>query len=251
METKIYSQGNQDIIIHDVFNKISPTNKICVEFGFNCDSLTGGSGSNAANLILNEGWGGLFFDGEFENKAINLHKYFLTSDNICQIFDNHNVPIDLDYLSIDVDSTDLWLFDAVLNKYSPKLVSVEYNSHFSIDEAITFPNNTNETFEGDRGYGASLKALKLVADKHNYHLINVEQKLDCFFIHNDFKDCFEIPSLSDFKDNCLIDHHHPLYNTERHKMFLDYEVYLKTNGDIKASQRAAEEISKTRLTNNG
>jgi FkbM family methyltransferase len=245
------SQGNQDIIINNVFKKISTTNKFCVEFGFNSRSLTVGTGANTANLIINEGWESVLFDGEFENKEINLHKEFITVENICNIFKKYNVPTDLDYLSIDVDSIDLWLFDAVLKEYKPKLVSVEYNANFSIDEAITFPNDTNEIWGKDKGYGASLKALKLAADKHNYHLINVEKSLDCFFIHNDFKKYFNIPPLSSFKNKCLTNPHPPLNNTERHKIFLDYEVYLKTGGDVGASQKAAEKISKLRLTQGG
>ena len=248
MKRKIYSQGDQDIIINNVFNKIKPTNKFCVEFGFNSYSLTTGSGANVANLILNEGWKGVLFDGNFENKEINLYKEFLSSDTICETFKKYKIPTDLDYLSIDVDSTDLWLFDSILNEYNPKLVSVEYNCHYSIDEAITFPNNTDEVFQRDRGYGASLKALNLVANKHNYHLVYVEQCLDAFFIHDDFKHLFDIPPISNFKNDCNIICHLPLRNPERYKMFLDYEVYLKTNGDVKASQKAAEKISETRLT---
>jgi hypothetical protein len=247
MTKKCYSQGDQDIIIHKVFEKIEPTNKFCVEFGHNTNSLTSGSGANTANLILNKGWRGLLFDGDYENENINLYKEFLSSENICDVFKKHNVPTDLDYLSIDVDSTDLWLFDKILTEYSPKLVSVEYNSHYSIDEAITFPNDVSEVHQKDRGFGASLKALVLAAKKHNYHLVYVERLLDAFFIHDDYKDLFEIPKLSDFENDCSLVHHVPLKIPERHKLFLDYEVYLNTNGDVEASREAALEVTKHRL----
>lgn len=247
MIEKKYWQGDQDIVIQNVFNKIKTTNKFCVEFGFNSKSLTVGTGSNTARLILDEGWDYVLFDGEFENKEINLHKEFLTPENICEIFHKYNVPTELDYLSIDVDSMDLWLLDSVLKEYSPRLVSVEYNANFSIDEAITFPNDTNEHWEGDKGYGASLKALKLAADKHKYHLINLACH-DSFFIRDDLKDYFDLPELNDFKDNCSLNPHIPLKNTERYKLFLDYEVYLKTSGDLNESRKAARAISKLRLT---
>lgn len=245
---KKYSQGDQDITIKNVFDKIKTTNKFCVEFGFNSESLTVGTGANTARLILDEGWDWVLFDGHFENNEIKLHKEFLTPENICQIFHKYNVPTELDYLSIDVDSMDLWLFSAILKEYSPRLVSVEYNSNFSIDEAITFPNDANEHWEEDKGYGASLKALKLAADQHDYHLIDIEPVLDCFFIRDDLKDYFKLSELNDFKDKCLLNAHIPLKNTERYKMFLDYEVYLKTNGDLDASRKAASEIAKLRLT---
>jgi hypothetical protein len=246
MKEKKYSQSNQDIIIKNVFDKIGTTNKFCVEFGFNSESLTVGTGSNTARLILDEGWDSVLFDGEFENKEINLHKEFLTPENICKIFHKHNVPTKLDYLSIDVDSMDLWLFDAVLKEYSPRLVSVEYNANFSIDEAITFPNDPNEHWQEDKGYGASLKALNLAANEHNYHLIEVD-RTDAFFICSELKSYFDIPTLNNFKDKCLRNIHLPLNNPNRYKLFLDYEVYLKTNGDIDASRKAADETAKLRL----
>lgn len=248
MTRKCYSQGDQDIIIHKVFEKIKPTNKFCVEFGHNTDSLTHGSGANTANLILNKGWRGLLFDGDYQNESINLYKEFLSSENICDVFKKHDVPTDLDYLSIDVDSTDLWLFDKILTEYKPKLVSVEYNANYSINEAITFPNDTSETHEKDRGYGASLKALTLAAKEHNYHLVYVERCLDSFFVHGDYKDLFEVPPLSDFEDDCAIVCHGRLRNPERHKLFLDYEVYLETRGDVEASREAALEVTRHRLT---
>ncbi len=45
---------------------------------------------------------------------------------------------------------------------------VEYNAHFPLDAAITFPSDRQERGEGDRGYGAALKALTMVAQKHGY-----------------------------------------------------------------------------------
>jgi len=106
---KMYSQSVQDGIIENIFKNIGTTNKFCVEFGFNSTTLEGGSGSNTANLILNEGWEALLLDGSNSNPEINLHQVFLTPENIVETFNKYNVPKDLDYLSIDVDSIDLWL----------------------------------------------------------------------------------------------------------------------------------------------
>ena len=155
------------------------------QFGFNSTSLTGGSGSNTASLILNENWDSLLLDGSNENPAINLRKHFLSSSNICDVFRKYNVPREPEYISIDVDSTDLWLFDALLENYRAMVFSVEYNSHFPLDKAITFPNSPEERYEGDRGYGASLKALNMVASEHGYSLLWVVPPLDAFFIRND------------------------------------------------------------------
>jgi hypothetical protein len=182
---KVHSQRGQDGIIEFIFQNISTTNKFCVEFGFNSKSLEGGSGANTANLILNNGWGGILFDGGFENSSINLHKEMLSFDNIGDVFRKHSVPQEPDYVSIDVDSIDLWLLKGMLLAgYRPRLVSVEYNANFPLTVSATVKQGTRWT-NTDAVYGASLSALNMVAKEFDYHLICVEECLDAFFIRGD------------------------------------------------------------------
>jgi hypothetical protein len=63
--------------------------------------------------------------------------------------------------------------------------SVEYNAHFPLWSAITVDNDPNFRWQGDRLYGASLKALTLLANKYGYLLLWVVPKVDAFFIRND------------------------------------------------------------------
>ena len=72
------------------------------------------------------------------------------------------------------------LFEALLKKFNAKLYSVEDNCNYPIERAITKIENSS-FFEGDRLYGASLKALNLVAEKYGYTLIWVVEQLDAFF----------------------------------------------------------------------
>ena len=119
-EKNIYSQGKQDGIIEYIINNIEIKNKICIEFGYDSNNLTGGCGPNTPNLILNHNWDYLLLDGNHNNEKINLHKHFLTKDNICDIFKKYNVPLEPGYISIDVDSTDLWLMNAILQNTNPR-----------------------------------------------------------------------------------------------------------------------------------
>ena len=246
-EKKIYSQGKQDGIIDYIIKNINITNKFCIEFGYDSGTITGGCGPNTTNLILNHNWKQLLLDGGFDNEEINLHKHFLTQDNICDIFEKYNVPLEPGYISIDVDSTDLWLMNAVLQKYTPSFLSVEFNSNISIDYALTFPPSDENGWIGDKVYGASLKALNIVAEKYNYTLVyagivNYSQNHDAFFVRNDLiVNCDGRPKLEDFRMTYI-----PIHSkcqNDRYKLMLDYENYLKTN-NIKESQLKAEEISK-------
>lgn len=181
---KIYSQRGQDGIIEFIFNNIGITNKFCVEFGFNTTDLTGGSGANVARLILEDNWTFLLLDRDYENLNINLHKELLTFENIGDIFKKHSVPQSPDYVSIDVDSIDLWLFKGILMAgYRPRLISVEYNCRFLITASATV--KPNATWGDDDVFGASLLALQKVAEEFGYHLIYVESECDAFFIRDD------------------------------------------------------------------
>ncbi|WP_269538821.1 hypothetical protein [Cerasicoccus fimbriatus] len=232
-----------DIIFENIGTVNNPP--YCVEFGYNCDSLTGGSGANVAKLILDHGWKHLLLDGGNENPAINLHQHFLYSHNICEIFRKYNVPQEPDYVSIDVDSTDMWLFDAVLKEFKPRALTVEYNSHFPLDRAITFPENSEEQWVGDRAFGASLKALNIVAQNHGYSLIWVIPCLDAFFVRNDLIDDgsgeLTFP-YEKWEHCCKLVNKKPLYDPKRTAIFLDYEVYLKTGGNEEAAHQAAQDV---------
>jgi hypothetical protein len=107
-----YSQGSQDLNLEKIFSVVQSTNKYFVEFGLNEPSYTSGrSGANTRKLYEN-GWRGLFLDGDREHAQINLKKYFLFANNIAAIFGENKVPKDLDYLSCDMDSHDLRVFRA-------------------------------------------------------------------------------------------------------------------------------------------
>lgn len=239
-----YSQSYQDHLLHIIFTAIPKVNEtpFAVEFGFSSDSLVEGTGSNVAALVLEDGWNSLLLDGGNENEEINLHKHFLTSENICSIFKKYDVPKEPEYVSIDVDSTDLWIFKKLLGEYRAQVFSVEYNPNFPLDAAITFPDNPDEYWEGDRGYGASLKALTMVAEEAGYSLLWVVPNVDAFFIRTDLIDDGTgnlVFPFEKWKDATSMACHYPLKDKRKAEIFLDYEVYLASNGDVDKSKEKA------------
>ncbi|NJL31158.1 MAG: hypothetical protein HC898_05740 [Phycisphaerales bacterium] len=124
-----YSQSYQDVLLDRIFENTGTHNSVpfCVEFGFNSPSLLGGSGANVAHFIVDKKWDSLLLDGDNEDPKINLYQHFLTPSNICELFARYNVPKEPEYVSIDVDSTDLWLFEALVKQYKAMVFSVEYN----------------------------------------------------------------------------------------------------------------------------
>ena len=78
----------------------------------------------------------LLMDGGHENPEINLKKVIFWPDNILSLFEKFGVQKEFDFLSLDVDSYDWFMLEAILNGgYSPRVIICEYNSNFEIHEA--------------------------------------------------------------------------------------------------------------------
>lgn len=90
---KVYSQNDEDGIIHEIFNRIGTTNKTFIEFG-----VENGLESNC-HLLLFYGWKGLWIEGSadccseirtrfrpvIENGQLCIVNAFIMKDNINKI----------------------------------------------------------------------------------------------------------------------------------------------------------------------
>jgi len=201
--SRIYSsQHGQDGIIKFIFDSIGRTNKFFVEFGFNVTAYEPECGANTGALKMCEGWSGVLFDIENQNPDINLYREQITSENVVEIFKKYNVPTEVDYVSIDVDSIDLWIFKSIISsEYKPRVISVEFNGHFGIDEKVTLKNDPTIRWQNnDWVYGASIAALYEVGKQYGYVLVACETTLDTFFVRQDLVD--EVPELKEFEKYC-------------------------------------------------
>jgi hypothetical protein len=162
-----HSQGVQDLILNKIFELVEPSHKYFVEFGFDAASYEKSMGANTAGLHR-AGWSGLLLDVSYENPTINLHKARVTPDNIVSILESHKVPHDVDYISIDIDSVDAFVFLAILNSsYHPAVISSEYNCLFPLHSNLCnsgWDRNSNVPyiFNGDRTckiYGLCLATI--------------------------------------------------------------------------------------------
>jgi len=161
---------------------LGTSSKFFVEFGFNTPTWSAekraGSGPNTQYLKFRKGWSGLLLDDKNENLEINLHKEFITEENLDEIFHKYGVPPDVDYVSIDVDSCGLYIFRALVanSTFKPKVITVEYNPNYKCGESKTNAckrGNESYAWHGDNIYGASLLALSRVADENGYSLASV------------------------------------------------------------------------------
>ncbi len=200
------SQGNQDLILYELFRRLGTTNKYYVEFGFDTDTYFGnhnwgGSNTHSLNIL---GWTGLLLDGGHDNPAINLHKHFLFHANIAELFKKYNVPTEPDYISNDMDSHDWFVMLGILEAgYRPRVVTLELNTNYyapdhapgiGIAAAELDPNWPSKTLPSSHApfvykrcvWGTSPKANQLLMKKYNYTLVAATFSLDMFYVRNDW-----------------------------------------------------------------
>jgi hypothetical protein len=132
---------------------------------------------------MNNNWKGLIIEGdasciEFVKRQPTYWRYDLTAvnrfidrDNINQIFIEQGFGGKIGLLSIDIDGNDYWVWEAI-DSVSPVMVITEYNSVFGSEHAITIPYDPGfqrtQAHSSNLFWGASLKALHLLAQKKGY-----------------------------------------------------------------------------------
>ncbi|MGI9059866.1 MAG: hypothetical protein ACR2H5_14955 [Ktedonobacteraceae bacterium] len=152
VEFRAYSQFGEDGILLYIFSVLGITDKKCVE-------ICGGGGiDNTANLIVNHGWNGLFFDGNEKNIRKGQQFYarcadtkywppklvhaWVTAENVNSLLEENGYVGEIDLLSLDMDGVDYWVWKAI-DRINPRVVVLEYNNVWGPDEAVTVPYKPN------------------------------------------------------------------------------------------------------------
>lgn len=221
-ERQSFSQYGEDGIIEEIFNRIGTTNKYFVEFG-----VEAGVECNSV-LLLHQGWKGTWIEGNkshvkrietrykksIEAGTLKLLNAFITAENIEHLFAEGKVVGDLDFLSIDIDGNDYYIWDSI-KKYSPRVVCIEYNAIFPPSTEFVIPYNSNYVWDGSSNFGSSLLSLAKLAVLKNYSLVACTLSgVNAFFVRNDcLNDKFIYP-------NDVFFHYEParyfLYKKEGH-----------------------------------
>ena len=170
----VTSQWGEDGLIKHIFEVIGTRNSWCVEFG----AWDGKHLSNTWTLLENHQWRGVLIEGDGERAgrlgAAYTHPdrhHFIHAfvgwegpNRLDALLQRTEIPTDFDLLSIDVDGVDWHIFNG-MTAYRPRVVVVEYNP--SIPNSVSFV----QAAIGDASQGASLRALRDMAQGKGYALI--------------------------------------------------------------------------------
>ncbi len=200
----ITSQWGEDGIITEIFKRISPKEKFCIEFG----AWDGKHLSNIWNLWHEQGWSALLIEAEgakiplleksleeFPNvKAFHARVQAEGETSLDSILKKTFPNKEIDILSIDIDSDDYYIFESL--SVQPRVVLVEYNP--------TVPPEMEVIQEKGAYFGSSALALCNLARRKGYTLASLTET-NLFFVRNDEFLKLEVqePSLKDIfiKDN--------------------------------------------------
>jgi len=181
-EAHFASQGGEDGIIETFFSLVEPQSKFCVEFG----AGNGFDISNTYYLRKIKNWKALLLECTKEDLSLNLHQAFVTSENINALFAKYHVPENVDFISIDIDFNDLYVWHALDTKYKPALICIEYNNSLGPKADKTVVYNPLAVWDETSYFGASVTALYQIGRQKGYSLIYMEKNgLNCFFARDD------------------------------------------------------------------
>lgn len=187
---RLRSQNEEDGIILALMKAGGAKTRRFVEIG------SGSTGGNAATLAADFGWSGLMVDASRKaieharqtfasNPGVVAVRALVTPDTINALVEQHGFAGEVDLFSIDVDSIDYWLLDA-LTVCQPRVLIMEYNALFGPDRAVTLPNAPKPD-HAPKGYsGASLAAIEKLARRKGYRLVLCEESgINAFFLRDD------------------------------------------------------------------
>ena len=196
VEFKVFSQFGDDGIIQYLVHRLQPLPDTFIEFG-----VENYRESNTRFLLVNNNWRGLVLDGDEDSinyiqrdeiywrHTLTACRAFITRENINELLREAGFTGEIGLLSIDIDGNDYWVWEKI-GIVDPVVVIIEYNSIFGPDLAVTIPYEPqfarHQAHYSGQFWGASLQALKLLADRKGYSLVGCNSAgNNAYFVRND------------------------------------------------------------------
>lgn len=180
-EATVYSQNGEDGVIQKIFEVIEPESRFCVELG----AFDGITGSNTY-LLRSQGWDCALIDRTYEIPEYNLHRDFITAENINHLMEKYSVPKNLGMISLDIDYNDFYIWHALDKSYKPALMLIEYNGAHLPHEDKVVKYRSFFVGEGTNYFGASILALYNLGRSKGYSLVYADKGgVNLFFVRDD------------------------------------------------------------------
>ena len=189
-ELRVFSQNGEDGVIEAILRRVGHGQPSFVEFG-----VEAGTEGNCIFLADVLGWPGLFMESDPAKFAFLEGKYAarpevrtvqasVRPENVETLIRSAALPDEPAVLSIDVDGIDYWIWRALALR--PRLVVIEYNAHLPRDAELVQPLEPEMAWDGTDYFGASLEALRRLAQGKGYRLVHTDLAgVNAFFVRED------------------------------------------------------------------
>ena len=220
---KVYSQAEEDGIIHEILRRIGAISRTFVEIG-----VSNGLECNT-RLLLRQGWRGVWIDGSVDHTR-EIRRFFSAElgsgalTHVCNFVNRENINDQLathalwrdhevDLFCIDIDGNDYYVLEAI-DRLSVRVIVLEYNPIIAPPGEWITTYDPNHWWQGGDNYGASLKSYELLLAAKGYSLVACTLNgNNAFFVRRDL----------------IGDHFVPEYSAEYH---YEPQRYWLTNGFV-------------------
>jgi hypothetical protein len=177
----VFSNFDEERILAHFIDELLPANhsRVAVDIG-------AGDGVKSSNTyaLFRAGWRGLGVEGHsrrarrlaraYKNfPGVVAHDAFITPDNVVPVLRAHDIPADFSVLSLDIDSYDYWVLDALLASFRPRLIVTEINE--KVPPPIRFVVSYDPDFQpAHHFFGHSIESLADLCARHAYAIIALE-----------------------------------------------------------------------------
>jgi hypothetical protein len=178
---KKYSQTGEEGYIEFILSKLPKGPGFLVDLG----ARDGYSLSNT-RMLIEKGYRHISLDYD-TREAKDVHKEFITRDNVTRLLEVYGCPALFDLLNIDLDGNDYDILEAVLRAYTPMLVVAEFNGTIPEGESkkIIYNPDHNWNPKEQNYYGFSFSAGLKLAEKYGYKVIFQNDHLNMYMVRKD------------------------------------------------------------------
>ena len=190
----IYSQNGEDGLIEYIFNRILGDRKgTFIEFG----AWDGKFLSNTYNLFISKNWDGIYIEADTEKykdllynfslykdriDCVNAFVGFADNDNLDHIIETQSLKRTFDFVSIDVDGLDYFIFEKMV-KFLPKVICIEVNAGHDPSYGFILQENVAKN-----NIGQSITVISKLAAQKGYFPLCYSGNL--FLVKNEYKHLF-------------------------------------------------------------
>lgn len=175
----VFSDGGEDGILQEIFNRIGTVNKRFVEFG------VAAGNQNNTHFLLHMGWSGFWietneacinairrsFASPIESGVLTVRHTSATAENINDLIESAGLTGEIDLLSVDIDGND-WHVAKAIRIINPRVIVIEYNATFPPPVEWIMPYNCPTA--GGSAFGASLASMAKMFGEKGYDLVGTD-----------------------------------------------------------------------------